>query len=116
MFRCMLLMCLVLMGCTPQSPNVSDADANKKATDLLQSRVAALEARVLDMSNQLTAHTIRINSLDEQWTTAEFDPTDSSYQRVDAKPGIGSFAISVQDVQPFGDGVRVKLNLGNPST
>jgi len=116
MFRCLFLMCLALVGCTPQSPSASDADTNRQATIQLQSRLLALEARSLDLSTQITALTNRINSLEQQWTTAEFDPTDWSYQRVDAKPGIGSFAISVQDIQAFGDGVRIRLNLGNPST
>jgi hypothetical protein len=116
MRRCCILTCLVLIGCTPQGPSANGTDTNQQAISQLQSRVAALESRLQKLSSTVADHTNRINTINEQWTTAEFDPTDSTYQRIDSKPGIGSFAVSVEDVQSFGDGVRLRLNLGNPSS
>jgi hypothetical protein len=46
--------------------------------------------------------------------TAEFDPAEASYQRIDAN--VGTFAVSLDDVRPFADGVRVTLKLGNLSS
>lgn len=43
-----------------------------------------------------------------------FSPMDEGFQRIDA--GLHSFAVSVEDVVPYGDGVNVRLDLGNPST
>jgi hypothetical protein len=42
---------------------------------------------------------------------AEFDPSDTTYQRIES--GLGAFAISIEEVKPHADGVRVRLRIGN---
>jgi hypothetical protein len=118
MSRLFTLVCLFLVACQEQSLPTSNAEQTqlREQTSQLQSRLTALQSTVSGLSSQVAILTNRLNMQSEEWTTAEFDPTEPSYQRVDAKPGIGSFAVSVQDVQTFGDGVRIRLNLGNPSS
>lgn len=45
------------------------------------------------------------------YNRAIFDPSQSSFQRIDAV--IGTFAISIQDVKSHADGVKVRLHVGN---
>jgi hypothetical protein len=71
----------------------------------LKARLDLLELKALLQST--------IDLLKSSYSAAEFDPTDSSFQRLDAISGVGSFAVSVNDVRDFGDGVRVFVRLGN---
>jgi|ERR1035438_8670424 hypothetical protein len=52
--------------------------------------------------------------LKNRYQTAELDPSEPKFQRIDTD--VGSFAASVDDVSPFGDGVKVKISLGNLSS
>ena len=45
---------------------------------------------------------------------AEFDPAEKRFQRVDSQ--LQTFYVSVQDVKPYGDGQRIVLHIGNPSS
>jgi hypothetical protein len=54
------------------------------------------------------------NSIQEaKYQTVYFDPMIEGFQRIDAN--FGSFAVSLADVEAYGDGVRVKVSLGNLS-
>lgn len=93
------------------------ADESNKAKLLVETeRVTALEGQVADLKMQLVRleASTKIDRL--RYASGTFDPTESTYQRIDSPSGFGSFAVSVQDVRPLGDGVRVKLNLGNLSS
>jgi hypothetical protein len=73
-----------------------------------------MENLSMSQANELLA---RVVALEERtYKKAAFDPTNTSYQRVDSPRGFGSFAVSVQDVRDFGDGIRIKLEIGNPSS
>jgi len=51
----------------------------------------------------------------EQDKRAIFDPTASEgYQRLNTS--VGSLVVSIQDVKPYGDGVKVRVEIGNPTT
>ncbi len=84
----------------PPAPTVQPADLDKLAQQIRDVRV------------RLIRHELE----QDDYTTAEIDPAEPSYQRVDAPHGFGSFAVSVGDIKAYGDGVRMKLNLGNPSS
>ena len=72
----------------------------------LRERIAGLETKVLRLEGQLGRYTSR-------WKTAEFDPTEDSFQRIDSD--IASFAVSLANLQPYGDGSRITIKVGNPS-
>src|SRR5258708_284503 len=109
----LLVVCpLAVSGCNqapapPVQPTHPVMNHNGERIGVLEEKVRALEKSVYDE---------RIERLRTQYRYqhAEFDPTDSKFQRVDSD--VSTFAVSVEDVAPFGDGVRVKLYLGNLSS
>jgi hypothetical protein len=84
--------------------------------ELMQSRVAELSQTVIEHAGDIAVAKSEAESALNQFSEGEFDPTDSKFQRIDAGAGVGSFAVSVEDVRQFGDGVRVRINLGNLTT
>lgn len=81
----------------------------------LERRLAHLESQLQTLESKINKVELADNLARKQFLTGVFDPASSTFQRIDSKNGIGSFAVSVQDVRQFGDGVRVTLNFGNPS-
>lgn len=100
-------------GCTPQTAGPTSADIARLSSELksANTRLDNLESAVSGMNSRLSA--VESKQETHEWSTAYFDPTDSRYQRVDAQSGVGSFAVSVQNVRQYGDGVKVTLDLGN---
>ena len=80
---------------------------------------ARLSDRIAAVEIQLSATTTQAQLASIQSTLyriGRFDPTEALYQRVDSPTGFGSFAVSVRDISALGDGVRVKLDMGNLTT
>jgi hypothetical protein len=105
------LLSAVLSACAQptQEPQEPPDDASVE-------RVKALEDQLAVVENEMAVIEITDRRHREKYAKGVFDPSESTYQRIDVADGFGSFAVSVQDVQPFGDGVRVKLHLGNLTT
>lgn len=93
----------------PQASAESTPNAFNMATMSL--RLKALEGKVESLNTSLIEANQSIVQLQGQYASGQFTPSDSGYQRIDS--GMFSFAVSIQDVTPFADGVKVKLNLGN---
>jgi hypothetical protein len=93
----------------PSAPSSSDASASDVAK-----KVDDLTTRVTQLEFQVTLQKI-LQSLGDH-NSAGFDPTVSDFQRLDSGTGFGTFAVSIGDVRPYGDGVQLKVNFGNPST
>jgi hypothetical protein len=105
-----------LEGC-PQntSPGTTlSAPQAPPQTSALEARITALEKKLEAVSNEAAGAKIRVLNLQNRYVSAEFDPTDPKFQRIDTS--VASFAVLVADVSQFGDGTRVKLNLGNLSS
>ena len=108
-----ILAALILGGCQPSS-----SVTNKDFTELGMT-VEDLVARVRNLETDRAALQAQLDNLRTQAEftpfreSAEFDPADSSYQRADAR--LTPFAVSIADFRPLGDGVRVKIKLGNLS-
>jgi hypothetical protein len=99
-----------LAACQPnQSPTAQAAP--QMQNDALVARVAALETKLQAVLEQATTTDIGLTILQNQYASADFDPTEPAFQRINS--GVATFAVSVQDVSQFGDGVKLKLNLGN---
>jgi hypothetical protein len=105
-----------LAGCA-QPQNYDDAK--------ILARVEDLNRKVADQANQLnelrTRQTETSNGLlflkgtVENAGLADFDPvTSQGYQILDA--GIGKLMVSVEDISPYGDGVKIQLAVGNPNS
>lgn len=114
------LTAVALMGCSKESPTASreapsaptknhfvpDADlptATKVDIEQLKDRINKLQARVFALEAGAQEH-----------SSAWFDPTgDRSYQRVDSS--VGQFLVVLDHVEPYLDGQRVTLLIGNPN-
>jgi len=107
--------CIVLTACTQTNTAASNTASQTGAAAIakLQLKVNRLESTVEDNAASIAGINARLNVDESQWSSADFDPMQPGFERIDALSGIGIFAVSVQDVRPFGDGVRVKLGLGN---
>jgi hypothetical protein len=100
---------LCLSACTPPSPPKAPPAAPQ--TDALAARVTALEEKLDYLHKTVSQNSVDIFVLKSRHQEAEIDPSDPKFARVDTD--VGSFAIAVTDVSPFGDGVKLKVDLGN---
>lgn len=113
-----LLMALTLSGCR------LDLDAAKELGELRQvvqeqrKAIEALQAAntklttdldSVKLSSQFNAGMIRVLFNED---TADLDLTDKNFSTV--RTSLGTFLISVQDVSPFANGLKVKMHIGNP--
>jgi hypothetical protein len=90
---------------TPTAATSSTHSVTNKDFEALSERVSALETQmVMTQMGQ------------NQYLSATFDPSSESFERIDSPTGVGSFAVSIQDVRQFGDGVRLKMHFGNLSS
>ena len=103
-----------IIGCQPPNQQTQQKPpADDQRLLRLQHEVEALDARVDLLESSVREDEIRI-----PWPnkSAIFDPTESLFQRVDTEDGAFSFLVSIHDIHPFGDGVKVTIHLGNTST
>ncbi len=64
---------------------------------------------------QLRVKLFRQELMRDRYKNATFDPASSEgFSRLDTS--VGSFAVSIQDVRPHADGVKVRLHIGNLTT
>lgn len=98
---------------SPPSPTSSSAPPSVTAQlTALSKRMDGIDDQLKKMDTTLTLDDLQITALQSPHGSANFDPTDSRFQRIDSD--LASFAVSIVDVAAYGDGVRIKLNLGNP--
>mgnify|MGYP005620225861 CR=1 FL=1 len=70
-----------------------------------------MEKRVQDLETKLWRQELRYDS----YKSASFDPAaDEGFQRLDTT--VGTFAISLGEVKPHADGVKVQVLVGNLTT
>jgi hypothetical protein len=120
-FLALSITALAVAGCAPAANNTGVGQPKDSPTVVslesqikqLQSQLAATSRTATEASQSAAQLAWRLGLLENKWTSAEFDPTEPGFQRVDAESGVGSFAVSIRDVKQFGDGIRVVLTLGN---
>jgi hypothetical protein len=101
-------------GCQQSSPPAEDP-----RIAALSSQVVTLQTAITKMEGDQKFLLTRVAKAEKQIranapkTEVEFDPSSTSYQRVDGD--LGTFAVAISDVRQFADGVRVTLKLGNLS-
>ena len=90
----------------------------KEKFGLLDQSFGALKLDIIDLESRLSSIMGEMEILKAiaplTYKSANFDPNDSTFQRIDT--GIGTFAISIQDVKPHANGVKVRLHVGNLTT
>jgi hypothetical protein len=108
--RFLLIVLLLCYGCTqPTDPGVTVITPSKKPDKQLEELKGRLDKIEKDTSRlrfDLDAEKSRYGSL-------VIDPSSKGYQRLDTSTG--TFLVSLKDVQPYADGFKLKLTIGNPS-
>lgn len=110
--RFALLVCPLVVACGGQIAIAQE----KPTTATIEKRIKELEDKVTELTYRSFRQGISLNAMENRYASGWFDPTNDAFQRIDAPSGFGSFAVSVTDVRPFSDGVKVTLALGNMST
>jgi Protein of unknown function (DUF3251) len=111
-----LVACGVLAGC--QEPEIATiAESQKKSSESqkkMDSQIAAMKSQLDDLEKSMTGLRLDINSDKSRYNSAIFDTSSKGYQRIDTTSGF--FLLSLKDIQPYADGYRLKLDVGNPSS
>jgi hypothetical protein len=93
-------------------PRTSSPVADSTTT-LLRKELHDLQKRVADLSGQLFRQSLQFETLKHE--SAEFDPASpNTYSRLDTEAG--SILIVLGTAQPYLDGYKVELQIGNPLT
>jgi hypothetical protein len=80
----------------------------------LTKRLAVLEKEVHELESKRISSDLTDALEKMRYSVATFDPAEAGFQRIDTS--FGMFAVSFEDVQPFADGIKVTISLGNPSS
>jgi hypothetical protein len=108
----------LLLACTALQPscNQNTTPPAHQTPEPSNEAITALQAQVMELRAQLNGLQTEFETERNRYLSATLDPTEPSFQRVDATGSFGSFAVSVEDVRAFGDGVRLRMALGNLSS
>jgi hypothetical protein len=88
----------------------SSSEASQKTSDRMQ----ALEAKVEALENKIALYKYLIDEKQPKTSVIQLDPSSRSFQRLDSDSS--SFLVSVTDANPYLNGYRLKLDIGNPSS
>jgi hypothetical protein len=110
--RFLLVLSFVQLCCVScdQSADTTNSERVKK----LETEQVQLKAKVDKLDSEMMGLHMALDSVKNQNSSAVFDPSSKGYQRVDTSSG--SFLVSLKDIQPYADGYRLKLSIGNPSS
>ncbi|MFM0210474.1 DUF3251 domain-containing protein [Paraburkholderia sediminicola] len=118
MNRSKLTAVVALIALTAGCDQKPAADKTGPEIDALKQQVAALSSQ-LQAAQQTAANiAVRVSSLEldqmfDSDTAAHLDPTSKSYAI--AKTNLGNLLISVDNLEPYGDGYKLRLLVGNPN-
>jgi hypothetical protein len=90
----------------PSAVHATAVPSVDAASETQSQRIKELEKKVV----LLQVHASRETN---KWKAAEFDPADEGFQRIDSN--VASFAVSIGNLQPYGDGSKLTVKIGNPS-
>ncbi|CAP40967.1 DUF3251 domain-containing protein [Bordetella petrii] len=113
-----VLAILFLSGCRLDTKTAEEVAQLKQhitqqdsAIQELKRSSEALKAELASVKLDTSFNSLRLN-LESASYTAPLNLTDQSFSTV--RTGLGIFLVSVQDVTPFANGVKLKLDVGNP--
>ena len=108
-----LCLAVGLAGCD-QNP-LAKIPAIQKSVEEQNARIDELEKKVKDLEVSKVQAELKLFLLElnkDPYKTATFDPAaDQDFCRIDTS--VGTFAVSIQEVKPQADGVKVRLHVGN---
>jgi len=95
---------VVLWSCTPVQPQTGDSAASAVQIAALQKKSDASEQEQKKLGGAIEEFRLRRQFEESQYQSAEFDPAQPGFQRIDAN--YGSFAIALLDVKQFADSIN----------
>lgn len=102
------LMALSLGGCGQSEAPVQPANNYGE----LSTRIAGLEDRLATLSNCVQRDELRELTKDEAYRFASIDTDSKGYGKIET--GLGTLFVSTQSAEPYLDGYKVHLSIGNP--
>jgi hypothetical protein len=103
-----VVVCALLAGCNPPATDKAELDEIRKRLDLNEKTLANLQRGQTELKRQL----LLVNLDRTKHKAITLDPAERTYERIDHDTGF--FYVSFQNVQPYGDGQRITLHIGNP--
>ena len=97
----MLLSALLVSGCGPARPDVVQTGAVMTKVQALENDARTLRLRLM-----------KLEVARSQYAEVSIDATTKAYQRLDTS--IGTLLVSCQDIQPYANGYKIKISVGNP--
>ena len=88
----------------------TDTNDDQKLSEKLQ----MANTRIDQLATRLTRLELQVGLERSRYKSAVLDPGEKGFARLDTS--VGAFAIVLDDVTPYADGVRVRLNVGNLTT
>lgn len=102
--RAVLFALVVLLGGCDFAPSSDIAELRRELGET-KAKLSELELKLL--SQEFTAGLMR-----DQFSSASFDPAAAEgFSRLDTS--VGSLAVSLQEVGPYADGVKLRFHVGN---
>jgi hypothetical protein len=81
----------------------------------IKQELSAMKAKLSEVEVQLRFQELKARLMREQFHTAVFDPAASEgFSRLDTS--VGSLAVSLEEVGPYADGVKLRFHVGNLTT
>lgn len=88
-----------------------EIDALKQQVTLLSNQLQAAQQSETSLNGRVTA--IEVARVFENGMFAQLDPASKTYGI--AKTNLGNLLISVDNIEPYGDGYKLRLMVGNPN-
>lgn len=106
---------VIIWACNSQSatgsPLVEQAAAAEVAR--LNQSIETFEAKLEEQRKALSSLQVRARWFSIRQSVVVFDASSEGFQRVDTD--LASFAVSIADLKPYGDGTKLTINIGNIS-
>ena len=86
---------------------------SSKISDLTR-ELADAKQSLKRLSDELAGLQGQLDGFQNRYRSAVLDPSEKGYSRLDTS--VGSFAVTLENVQAYTDGVRIQINVGNLGT
>lgn len=106
-----LILLFLSGGCT-QPPQPADTKSGDVKT--LHQQIEEVKNKLDNLEKQTTRLRFELDAEKTKYDSIVIDPSSKGYLRLDSSTG--SFLVSLRDVQPYADGYKLKLNIGNPTS
>ena len=111
-FPCVLALVFTLMFCV--ACDQPAAPTKPQNTQTLEKQIAELKEKVDKLDGDTKRVELALDQQKNQYSSIVIDPSVKGYERIDTTAG--SFLVMLKDIQPYADGYKLKLSIGNISS